>query len=131
MCVVLYSETDTDTDKKVSKRIVWSVTETDTNTDSHSVLFGICINCIGLCLCVGLYQWEHIIIEQRHFFQSDDPVIQFRRNKSDACVPVGGYEIMWVDIYIPPGSLATYEVEAFGPGNLSQTQENTMFLCDS
>ena len=69
-------------------------------------------------------------VKTTSFFQSDDPVIQFRRNKSDACVPVGGYEIMWVDIYIPPGSLATYEVEAFGPGNLSQTQENTMFLCD-
>ena len=45
-------------------------------------------------------------------------------------MPVGGYEIMWIDIYIPPGSLATYEVEAFAPGNLSQTEENTMFLCD-
>ena len=65
-----------------------------------------------------------------YFFQSDDPVIQFRRNNSDASVPVGGYEIMWIDIYIPPGSLATYEVEAFAPGNLSQTEENTMFLCD-
>ena len=64
------------------------------------------------------------------FLQSDDPVIQFRRNNSDASVPVGGYEIMWIDIYIPPGSLATYEVEAFAPGNLSQTEENTMFLCD-
>ena len=57
-------------------------------------------------------------------------MIQFRRNNSDASVPVGGYEIMWIDIYIPPGSLATYEVEAFAPGNLSQTEENTMFLCD-
>lgn len=45
-------------------------------------------------------------------------------------MPVGGYEIMWIDIDIPPGSLATYEVEAFAPGNLSQTEENTMYLCD-
>ena len=64
------------------------------------------------------------------YFQTVDPVVKFRRNDSNACVPVGGYEVMWLDLYVPPGSLATYEVEAFGPGNLTQTEENTMFLCD-
>ena len=63
-------------------------------------------------------------------FQTVDPVIKFRRNDSNACVPIGGYEVMWLDLYVPPGSLATYEIEAFGPGNLSQTEDNTMFLCD-
>ena len=67
---------------------------------------------------------------KKTLLQSVDPVIKFRRNNSDACVPLGGYEILWIDLYIPPGSLANYEVDVFAPGNLSQTEENTMFLCD-
>ncbi len=39
--------------------------------------------------------------------------MRLRRNASDSCAPLGGFALFWLDVYVPPGSLNAYSVEAF------------------